>query len=127
MNFSCILLSFLLFILIPGGNAMNPEELFLSYEKEVAEFKLELIRKLSGKAAFPEKSRRKRTSNMAMVETVLKDAGKALHVSDIIAAVEERFSILLDRDSLSSAIIKQVRKGIRFERVAPNTFAIRKV
>jgi DNA-directed RNA polymerase delta subunit len=60
-----------------------------------------------------------------MIEAVLKAAGKPLHVSDIIAAVEKEFGVTLDRDSLSSAIIKQVHKEKRFVRVAPNTFGLR--
>ena len=60
-----------------------------------------------------------------MIEAVLLAADKPLHVSDIIADIEKEFSITLDRDSLSSAIIKQVRKEKRFVRVAPNTFGLR--
>ena len=104
---------------------MKPDSLFLLYEKRVAEFKLELIRKLSGESIPVEKSRQRRTSNIGMVETVLKNAGKPLHVNDIIATVKEDFGIELDRDSISSAIIKQVRKEKRFVRVAPNTFGLR--
>jgi hypothetical protein len=52
-------------------------------------------------------------------------AGKPLHMSEIIAAVKEEFGVQLDRDSLSSAMVKQIRKGIRFNRVAPNTFGLR--
>lgn len=105
---------------------MNPEELFLLYEKQVAEFKLELIRKLSGEKAAPEKPQQKRTSNIDMVQSILEDAGKPLHVHGIITAIEEAYGIVLDRDSLSSAIIKQVRKEKRFVRTAPNTFGLRK-
>lgn len=104
---------------------MKPDSLFLLYEKRVAEFKLELIRKLSGENIPAEKPRLKRTSNIDMVEAVLKNASRPLHVSDIIAAVNEKFGIELDRDSMSSAIIKQVRKEKRFVRVAPNTFGLR--
>lgn len=104
---------------------MKPQELFLLYEKEVAEFKLGLIRKMSGDAFLAGKARIKRTSNLSMIEAVLKAAGKPLHVSDIIAAVEKEFGVTLDRDSLSSAIIKQVHKEKRFVRVAPNTFGLR--
>jgi len=104
---------------------MKPQELFLLYEKEVAEFKLGLIRKISGDASPAGKARMKRTSNLSMIEAVLKAAGKPLHVSDIIAAVEKEFDVTLDRDSLSSAIIKQVHKEKRFVRVAPNTFGLR--
>jgi hypothetical protein len=104
---------------------MKPTDLFLLYEKEVAEFKLELIRKLSGNAALPGRIRTERTSNSSMMEAVLKAAGKPLHVTEIIAAVEKEFGVTLDRDSLSSAIIKQVRKGKRFARTAPNTFGLK--
>lgn len=104
---------------------MKPDSLFLLYEKRVSEFKLELIRKLSGESFPNEKPRLKRTSKIDMVETVLKNAGKPLHVHDIIAAVKEKFDVELDRDSISSAIIKQVRKEKRFVRVAPNTFGLR--
>jgi hypothetical protein len=114
-----------LLITSPGGLTVKPDDLFLLYEKRVAEFKLELIRKLSGENIPAEKPRLKSTSNIDMVEAVLKNAGKPLHVHDIIATVKEKFGIELDRDSMSSAIIKQVRKEKRFVRVAPNTFGLR--
>jgi dTDP-4-dehydrorhamnose reductase len=104
---------------------MKKDQLFLTYEKEVAEFKLELIRRLSKESLVSEKEGRLRTSNFAMAEKVLADAGKPLHISAIIAAIEKDFGVRLDRDSLSSAIGKQIRKGKRFVRVAPNTFGLR--
>lgn len=104
---------------------MRSQELFLQYEKEVAQFKLALIQRLSGEQLISEETPIKRTSNFTMIEAVLLAAGKPLHVNDIIAAIEKEFGITLDRDSLSSAIIKQVRKEKRFVRVAPNTFGLR--
>ncbi len=104
---------------------MKPHELFLLYEKQVAEFKLNLIRKLSGDGSPPGEIRSKRTSNLSMIEAVLKAAGKPLHVTEIIAAVETEFGVILDRDSLSSTLGKQVHKEKRFVRVAPNTFGLR--
>lgn len=104
---------------------MKPQELFMLYEKEVAQFKLALIQRLSGDVSASEVTRQKRTSNISMIEAVLVATGKPLHVNDIIAAIEKEFVITLDRDSLSSAIIKQVRKEKRFVRVAPNTFGLR--
>ena len=104
---------------------MERDELFLKYEKEVAEFKLGLIARLAKEIPLLKKPGSKRTSNFDMVEKVLGDAGKALHVSEIIAAVEKEFGVQLDRDSLSSAMVKQIRKGVRFNRVAPNTFGLR--
>ena len=95
------------------------------YEKQVAEFKLNLIQKLSRDGSPPGETRSKRTSNISMIEAVLKAAGKPLHVTDIIAAVQKEFGVILDRDSLSSALGKQVHKDRRFVRVAPNTFGLR--
>ncbi len=103
---------------------MKNDNLFLKYEKEVAEFKLDLIRRLSKEALASERSVERRTSNLEMVEKVLFDAGNPLHVSEIIAAIEKEFGVRLDRDSLSSAIGKQIQKKKRFVRVAPNTFGL---
>lgn len=104
---------------------MKRDELFLTYEKEVAEFKLGLIARLERETPLPPKPGRRRTSNLDMVEIVLENTGKPLHISEIIAAVEKEFGVQLDRDSLSSAMGKQIRKEVRFNRVAPNTFGLR--
>jgi hypothetical protein len=104
---------------------MERDDLFLKYEKEVTEFKLGLIARLTKELPAAKKTGAKSTSNFDMVEKVLSTAGKPLHMSEIIAAVKEEFSVQLDRDSLSSAMVKQIRKGIRFNRVAPNTFGLR--
>ena len=72
---------------------MERDELFLTYEKEVAEFKLNLIARLGKEILLPNKPGRRRTSNFDMVEKVLGDAGKPLHVLEIIAAVEKEFGM----------------------------------
>ncbi len=104
---------------------MKRGDIFLRYEQEVAQFKLELIRRLSREASASEETRKKRTYKISMVEVVLAAAGKPLHINDIIVNIEEKFGITLSRDSLSSAIIKNVRQEKRFVRVAPNTFGLR--
>lgn len=104
---------------------MAHDNLFLAYEKEVAEFKLGLIARLTKETPQTGKAGAKRTYKLDMVEKVLSAAGKPLHVSEIITAVEKEFAVQLDRDSLSSAIGKQIHKGVRFNRVAPNTFGLR--
>lgn len=106
---------------------MKPSDLFLRYEQEVAQFKLDLIRRLTGEASLLEETRKKRTYKISMVEGVLAAAGKPLHVNDIIVNIEKKFGITLSRDSLSSAIIKNVRQEKRFVRVAPNTFGLRQI
>jgi len=104
---------------------MDGIDLFFWYEKEIAEFKLRLIRQLGQPTEPVEVPRRKRTYNIGIVENVLAAAGRPLHVSEIIAAAEKDFGVSLERDSLSSALVKQIRKGKRFVRTAPNTFGLR--
>ena len=104
---------------------MKSNDLFLQYEKEVAEFKLKLIQKLSEGRLEQDESTPKRTSKISLAENVLMEAGKPLHVKDIIDAVKDKFGVELERDSLSSALTKYDRKEKRFQRVAPNTFGLR--
>jgi len=103
----------------------EPRDLFLRFEKEVAQFKLDLICRLASETSALKDRQGKRTYKISMVEAVLAAAGKPLHVNDIITAIEKKFGIILGRDSLSSAIIKNVRQEKRFVRVAPNTFGLR--
>ena len=104
---------------------MDEMELFFRYEREVSEFKLQLIRRLARPSEPGEALAQKRTSNIQIVENVLTAAGRPLHVSEIIAAAEKDFGVSLERDSVSSALGKQIRKGNRFIRTAPNTFGLR--
>ena len=104
---------------------MDEMELFFRYEQEVSEFKLQLIRRLARPSEPGETLEQKRTSNIQIVEHVLTAAGRPLHVSEIIAAAEKDFGVSLERDSVSSALGKQIRKGNRFIRTAPNTFGLR--
>jgi len=104
---------------------MDEMELFFRYEREVSEFKLQLIRRLARPSEPGETLEQKRTSNIQIVEHVLTAAGRPLHVSEIIAAAEKDFGVSLERDSVSSALGKQIRKGNRFIRTAPNTFGLR--
>jgi len=104
---------------------MNTEKLFLTYEKEVAEFKLKLIRRLSEDAVSQEDQSLKRTSKISMVESILAREGRPLHVDEIISVAENEYDVTLDKDSLSSALTKKTLKDERFIRVAPNTFELK--
>ena len=104
---------------------MDTERLFLTYEKEVAEFKLKLIRRLSEDTVSQEEQSFKRTSKISMVESLLAREGRTLHVDEIISVAEKEYDVTLDKDSLSSALIKKTHKDERFIRVAPNTFELK--
>ena len=66
----------------------------------------------------------RRVSSMSMVEDILKHEGQPLHITDILAAVQKRFGVELDRESIVSAMSKRVARQDRFMRTAPNTFAL---
>lgn len=68
----------------------------------------------------------KRTSNLDIVEDILTSAGQPLHISKIIEIAKNDYNVSLQRDSIVSAMIKQIRSGLRFERIAPNTFTLKK-
>ncbi|MDF1556472.1 MAG: winged helix-turn-helix domain-containing protein [Deferrisomatales bacterium] len=104
---------------------MDTGKTFLQYEKEVAEFKLQLIRRMTKGTGPAAEEIGKRTFKITMAENVLAAAGRPLHIADIIAVAEKDLGVSLDRDSLSSALSKQVRKGKRFVRTDPNTFGLR--
>lgn len=68
--------------------------------------------------------RRRGMSQVDMVHDALSRAGAPLHVNDIVERVRALHGKELDRESIVSALTKKVRRGIRFERTAPNTFGL---
>jgi hypothetical protein len=64
----------------------------------------------------------KRTSNLDIVESILKNSGQPLHISKIIEIAKNDYHVNLERDSIVSALIKKIHAEKTFVRVAPNTF-----
>jgi hypothetical protein len=64
-----------------------------------------------------------RTSNTAHAVDILRDAGRPLHVSALLAALEAR-GVKATRESLVSAISKKLAPLGPFVRTAPNTFGL---
>lgn len=69
--------------------------------------------------------RKLRTSNVDIVDDILKKAGTPLHISEILARARKNLGLTLDRESVVSALTKKVRKGDRFERPDKNVFALK--
>ena len=65
-----------------------------------------------------------RRSSMDMVEDILKREGQPVHITALLAAIQKRFGVELDRESVVSAISKRIARHDRFLRTAPNTFAL---
>jgi hypothetical protein len=101
---------------------MDQFESYLHYQKEITETKLKIINRFQkGVQSKP----KKRTSKIEIAKNVLRIAGRPLHVSEIIKLAERDFQVVLDRDSIVSAILKKVNTGKSFVRTAPNTFALK--
>ena len=101
---------------------MDQFELYLQYQKELAASKLKVIEQ------FQKEGRTKsikRTSKIEIARNVLNDAGKPLHVTEIVQLAKKTYDVLLDRDSIVSAILKKVKAGKTFIKTAPNTFALK--
>ena len=101
---------------------MDSFQNYLQYQKEVTEAKLKVIGQfMKGSGSEPIK----RTSKIVFARSVLKNAGRPLHVAEIIELAQSQFNVQLERDSIVSGIIKKINAGKMFIKTAPNTFALK--
>ena len=88
------------------------------------EAQLKALKKL--RCATEEKKPRDMSrSQLDFVFDILNTAEEPLHISQIIADVQRKFGVKLERESLVSALSKKVMKGDRFVRTGKNTFALK--
>jgi HB1, ASXL, restriction endonuclease HTH domain len=64
-------------------------------------------------------------SQLNMTFDILKEAGRPLHVSELLERIHARFGQRVDRESLVSALTKRVLRADRFVRTQKNTFGLR--
>ena len=101
---------------------MHSFEQYLVFQKEVTASKLKVIEQFQkGGKTKPHK----RTSKIEIARNVLNDAGKPLHVTEIVQLAKDVYDVRMDRDSIVSAILKKVKVDKVFIRTAPNTFALK--
>lgn len=94
---------------------------FLEFRRDVAEAELKVIN-LYLKRDKPKK--KKGTSKIDTVENVLRDAGRPLHITEIVETARRDYRTDLERDSVVSILVKKIKAGHTFRRTAPNTFAL---
>jgi hypothetical protein len=85
---------------------------------------LRAIRRAKSKTTA-EPARDKRTSQLDMVQDVLRRAGKPLHISEILDRVEKLHGQRLDRESVVSSLVKKIARGERFVRTDKNVFTLK--
>ena len=69
-------------------------------------------------------SRRQVMSQVDMAYDILMRARAPLHVSEIIARIQQIFGVSVDRESLVSSLTKKVARSDRFTRTEKNTFGL---
>jgi len=68
--------------------------------------------------------RRKSRSQVDYAYDILAEAAAPLHISALLAGIQARFGLAIDRESLVSSLSKRVARQDRFTRPARNTFAL---
>ena len=108
--------------------AENTRDDLLDILEAVSRAQLRAIRRLrlspKAKSKMGIKAEGGRVSGMDMVTDILRRESQPLHINDILAAVQKRFGVELDRESVVSAMSKRVARQDRLMRTAPNTFAL---
>ncbi len=86
---------------------------------------LRAIRRAKSKGGVQPIPSEQRTSQLDMVQDVLRRAGKPLHISEILDRVEQVHSRRLDRESVVSSLVKKIARGERFVRTDKNVFTLK--
>lgn len=100
------------------------EQAVLNAFEVALDAQLRAIRRVKSMAAA-EPSRDKRTSQLDLVQDVLRRAGKPLHISEILDRVEKLHGRRLDRESVVSSLVKKIARGQRFLRTDKNVFTLK--
>ena len=100
------------------------EQAVLNAFEIALEAQLRAIRRAQSKGAA-EAGLKKSTSQIDMVNDVLRRAGKPLHISEILERVEKLHGRRLDRESVVSSLVKKIARGERFLRTDKNVFTLK--
>ena len=109
-------------------------DIILDIFEESLQSQLSAVRRLRRRAGEPDPAaptitggkhrRRKSRSQIDYAYDILSEAAAPLHISALLAGIQTRFGLAIDRESLVSALSKRVARRDRFTRTARNTFAL---
>ena len=108
-----------------GGMAETSRDEILAAFELALDAQLRAVRRLRGRRVPSARGQVRGMSQVDMAFTVLRRSKTPLHVDDLIVAIAQSYGVQPARDSLVSALSKKVMAGDRFEKTAPNTFAVR--
>ena len=69
-------------------------------------------------------TRKERKSNIKLVADILREAGRPLHIDEIIRIAGAARGVVLHRESIVSALSKKLLEGTEFRRTGRNEFAL---
>ena len=104
---------------------MDTFDKLLELQKDLIQSQLKVIYRYQQQSPHL-KETAQRTSKLNIVEDILASHHQPLHISKIIEIAKNDYNVTLERDSIVSALVKKIQAGLRFVRVAPNTFALKK-
>jgi hypothetical protein len=103
---------------------MDTFEKLLDLQKDLLQSQLKTIYRYQQQST-PGIKKIRRTSKLDIVADILASSDQPLHISEIIRIAQQEYQTEMERDSIVSALVKKVKAGRRFVRVAPNTFALK--
>ena len=106
----------------------NSRDDLINVLEAVSKAQLHALRRLRRSAQLkPEPGAPKRVKRMSQIDMtydILRNAGRPLHISEILTLVRKRHGVELDRESIVSALAKRIVRKDRFVRTGPNTFSV---
>jgi hypothetical protein len=110
---------------VPTMGEDNIKDMILETVEASLDAQLRAVRRLrKGEPEVGVPRRRKSLSQVDMAYDVLRKKGCPLHISELLAGIQARFGVRVDRESLVSSLSKKVSRGDRFVRAGKNTFGL---
>jgi len=96
------------------------------FQEVMLKYQLNAIRAFLREAGedVEQEPREKGPSQVSIAYNILKEAKEPLHMSEILKRAKEQFGVDIDRESITSSIIKKIQRGKMFQRTGRNTYAV---
>jgi hypothetical protein len=96
------------------------------FQEVMLKYQLNAIRAFLREAGedVEQEPREKGPSQVSIAYNILKEAKGPLHMSEILKRAKEQFGVDIDRESITSSMIKKIQRGKMFQRTGRNTYTV---
>jgi hypothetical protein len=96
------------------------------FQEVMLKYQLNAIRAFLREAGedVEQEPREKGPSQVSIAYNILKEAKEPLHMSEILKRAKEQFGVDIDRESITSSMIKKIQRGKMFQRTGRNTYTV---